>query len=112
MTEERDRRDDWRYLLLLYQDDTPVWFETQGRLPGIPEGTARIKVGARHYFLEGHSLFYDIETQRMICFLEIRDTIHFGQTELGPEGEFKPGQSPDAYEFIKDARFKQLAKPF
>jgi hypothetical protein len=37
--EQKDSRDEWRYVLLLYQDETPVWLEFE-RVAGLPQGIA------------------------------------------------------------------------
>ena len=128
--EAKDERDDWRYILLLFEGDVPVWLETNGRLPGLPQGTSRIKVGKRHYLLEARSPFFDSDAARMTCFLEIRDNLQVGDCDLGPEGELTRiegrwqgararatglgGQAalPDTTAFIADPRFRQLAGPF
>jgi hypothetical protein len=110
--DEKDDRDNWRYLLLLEYEKNPVWLEA-GRLPGVPEGTTRIKVGNQYYFLDASSLFYDDESKKMICFLAIRQNVLINDVQFGPDGKQKQNDTEtDTYAFMRDNRFKQIAAPF
>ena len=108
----KDQRNEWRYVLLLHDQGIPVWLETK-RLPGLPETIARIRVKDRYYFLGAHSTFFDTETQKMICFIEIQDSIRVENVTLGPDGEFEARhQPPDTTAFVDDHRFRRIARPF
>ena len=115
--EQKDRRDDWRYILRLEYEGMPVWLETK-RLPGLPEGRARIKVGNQHYFLEAApgAFFHDIATDKMICFLEVTNRIRVTDIEFDADGRSKArgeeDKKTDAYPFMRDDRFQQIEKPF
>jgi hypothetical protein len=115
MANEKDQRDDWRYILLLHEGHIPIWLETKSRIRGLPEGIVRIKVADRHYFLDAGSLCYDSETQKTICFLEITERIIYADVTIGPEGLQADNESvrkPDTHAFIEDDRFELLERPF
>src|SRR5688572_5581570 len=113
---EKDWRDDWRYVLLLHYEGVDVWLETVGRLPGLPETTARMKVGKSNYFLETRSgsIFYDAASKRTICFLKVQDSIPLGhmdpKLDMNADGEFKPAKAVDVSDFFGDPNFKQIER--